>query len=415
MNNARLKHTRPWLGLYMLIFILACQSIKLKNHDFPIPEDTKTVPIDEQVKTSYRFDGVYADNQFDGARMNGFIQKNDSTFRVIISPENTPINASSYFSFRLRSEQLRDIILEIEYTTHKHRYIPKLSRDKKKWVSMESSKFDTLKAGNLASLQLSLDTSWLYVSAQELLTSSDAYAWADSLESKHSYIRCENVGQSIKGRDIVHLDIHSGEMDSKDNIVVFSRLHPPETSGYIAMKAFVEEVLAETRLAQDFRKRYRLLVYPMINPDGVDMGHWRHNAGGVDLNRDWSHYRQKEVKAVAEHLIDKLKSQKGNVILALDFHSTQEDVYYTLTDNRISVINGFKSYWFEAIDKAIPEYTPNEEPYDLNQPITKGWFYLQFGAESITFEVGDETPRDFVKLKASVAAQEMMKLLILRG
>lgn len=397
-----------------VIGFTACYTSKPSTHKLPIPEDSYTVPIDRQLKTSYRFDGVYVDNQFDGARMNGFMQVNDSTFRVIVSPENTPINASSYFAFRMRSERQRSIDLEINYTEHEHRYVPKLSRDGKSWVPMDTTQFDTLKAGNLVSLQLDIDSSYLFVAAQEVLPSSDSYNWVDSLSGIHSFVRKEIIGTSLDGREIPFFEISEGEVRKNPAIAVFGRIHPPELTGYLAMKAFVETLLDTSQLAKAFRRNYRIMVYPIINPDGVDMGHWRHNAGGVDLNRDWSHYRQKEPRLVAYHLKKELSKQRNSLVLGLDFHSTQEDVYYTLTENRVSHIHGFKDLWIEAIDRAFEDYVPNDEPYDLNQPITKTWFYLEFGAEGITYEVGDETDRDFVKNKAQVAAVEMMKLLVLK-
>ena len=45
--------------------------------------------------------------------------------------------------------------------------------------------------------------------------------------------------------------------------------------------------------------------------------------------------------------------------------------------------------------------------------MTKGWFFLEFGAEALIYEVGDASDREFLKYKAEVAAREMMKLLAL--
>jgi len=105
---------------------------------------------------------------------------------------------------------------------------------------------------------------------------------------------------------------------------------------------------------------------------------------------------------------------KNKVLLGFDFHSTQRDIYYTLADELPSVIHGFKDYWLQGIDNTFPEYVPSDSPDPLSAPITKTWFYKQFGAEGITYEVGDETPRSFVEAKARAAAVEMMQLLILR-
>jgi len=396
-----------------ITFLFSCSSIKLKEHVFPEPVDTSPIPIEMQEKRSITHDDVTVDNLFDGARMNDFVRINESTYRVVVSPENFPINGSAYFGFRIKSDTKRDIDLEISYTKHNHRYVPKLSYDGINWSAMDSMSFDTLKGSQLATLRLSIDERPLYVCGQELMTSSNAKSWSDMI-SKYSGTKQEVAGKSRLGRDILFIDINEKPVKEKEAVVVFSRMHPPEISGYMAMQSFVETIMDDSELSQLFRERFRILVYPMINPDGVDLGHWRHSAGGVDLNRDWAYYRQTEVKVVAEHVLKKVKEDKNKVVLGLDFHSTQKDIYYTLTDNRPSSIFGFKDIWLESIDDTYPDYTPIDGANDLNKPITKGWFYLQFGAEGITYEVGDETPRDFVKSKGATAAKEMMKLLVLR-
>ena len=245
------------------------------------------------------------------------------------------------------------------------------------------------------------------------MTSNDAYEWVNTM-STYKEVNTGIAGKSKFGRPIYFMDIDQSPDKKQETVAIFSRLHPPEITGYVAMKSFVETIMDTSELARLFRDRYRIVVYPMVNPDGVDLGHWRHNGGGIDINRDWAYYNQEEPNVVANHLVNLVKEQKNKVVLGLDFHSTQEDLYYTLTDNRQTNIKGFKDVWLEAIDAHFENYTPQDEPYDLNQPISKAWFYLQFGAESVTYEVGDETPRDFVKEKAKIAAIEMMKLLVLR-
>ena len=63
-----------------------------------------------------------------------------------------------------------------------------------------------------------------------------------------------------------------------------------------------------------------------MNPDGVDNGHWRHNANGVDLNRDWTGFNQPETSNIKNFL--KKKTKEGyDFTLGVDFHSTWQDVY----------------------------------------------------------------------------------------
>lgn len=400
-----------YLTASLLIVLCSCSTPnKFRTHIFPTPVSTSDQAISYQEKKTYTIDGLSASNQFDAARMNDFTQVNDSTFRVTILPENEPLNESPHYAFLLKSDEERDIELELYYGDYKHRYYPKLSYDKKTWTAIDSMSFDTLKAGNVATLKLKLDSRPLYVAAEEIRDSEHTKTWMQKLADKYK-LKLKTVGKSKLDRDMLFMDIGTGDPKDKPAIVLMSRAHPPEISGYMAMEAFVEEILRDSPLSNNFRKKYRLMLYPLLNPDGVDLGHWRHNAGGIDLNRDWANYKQDEIHTVANHIVSEVGSSKNKVIMGIDFHSTQEDVIYTHTDNVKSAISPFKDLWIQAMEDDAMQLNPNEEAYDLGKPMTKGWFYLQFGAEGIIYEVGDETDREFLKYKAEVAAREMMKLL----
>ena len=398
-----------------LISMLSCKSRYMpKTYNFPEPKDTRSRSITKQDKRTYNIGDVYASNEFDGARLNDFTQINDITYRATITPENEPINESAYFCFDIWSEIEKDIILELYYPNHEHRYIPKLSIDGTHWTNMDTTLFDTLRGPDLATLNLTVNSQKQFVCGQELSNTSHNLKWSQSLSDNHTHVRLDTIGYSTMNRPLLCLDVYKDQPNDKPAIIIMSRLHPPEVSGYMAMQSYVETLLDTSILSTTFLENYRILIYPMVNPDGVDMGHWRHNAGGIDLNRDWSHYRQKEIQVVTQHIVREVKTCNNEVLLGLDFHSTQEDVLYTMTDNRPSSIHGFKNIWVQGLKDALPGHDPFDDPYDLNSPISKWWFYLEFGAEGITYEVGDETDRDFVKKKAKVAAIEMMKLLVLR-
>ena len=52
------------------------------------------------------------------------------------------------------------------------------------------------------------------------------------------------------------------------------------------------------------KREIRAAVVPLANPDGVEQGHWRHNAQGVDLNRDWDRFQQPETRALRDEFGD---------------------------------------------------------------------------------------------------------------
>ncbi len=49
---------------------------------------------------------------------------------------------------------------------------------------------------------------------------------------------------------------------------------------------------------------------------------------------------------------------------------------------------------------------------DLLQPVSKNWFKIQFDANGITYEVGDNTPERIIAKKSRAAAVALMDLLM---
>jgi hypothetical protein len=44
--------------------------------------------------------------------------------------------------------------------------------------------------------------------------------------------------------------------------------------------------------------------------------------------------------------------------------------------------------------------------------VSRTYFFVNHDMPAIVFELGDDTPRDFLKLKGQVAAEELMRLLM---
>lgn len=395
------------------LVILSCNSKhKLTEFEYTSKVDTSDHPINPQNKKRYVVmgDGVTADNLFDAARMNDFKRIGEDHYEVLINPENSPINMSPWYAFRIYAEEEKEVKVTLNYGEGRHRYWPKLSADRAHWTFMDSTKFEVGADSLTFTMTLAISPDTLWVSAQEIIDSNDMKAWTESLNS--DYLTNSVIGKTRLGRDLLHLDVTKGEKEDKDFFIVLSRQHPPEVTGNLAMMSYVEEILGGTELAEDFLDEYRVLIYPMLNPDGVDLGHWRHNEGGIDLNRDWAYYRQPEIRQICEDIIAKVNETGQEVVLGMDFHSTWEDIYYIYDDTVKSTIQGYSREWIEHIFNRLPEDEGVISPFAVNSPVSKNWFYSQFKAEGITYEIGDATPRDLIKKKGQVGAQEMMKLLL---
>ncbi len=401
------------------VFYSCSRSTVWKGQD-PIKKvSTRTRPIQQQVKMTYDLgEGIYCSNQFQGARLNGVIREVD-TLTALITPENTPINGSPWYAFKIWSATQKNIYLKLTYLDgYNHRYYPKLSKDAMHWERLDSINYfvDTIytdegKLKKNISMKLSIGPDTLWVSAQELITSKHIYAWAEKLASK-PYISMTELGKSKNGQPINILKI--GNADDKKMIMVLSRQHPPEITGYLAMKSFVETLCAENELTEKFRNEYNVYVIPLANPDGVDNGHWRHNAGGIDLNRDWEDFNQPETALIKNFTQNKLKETTGKFYFGIDFHSTSHDIYYTINPDKNGNMPGLVPAIINAMGEELENYEPNIRPNSDDSPkiSSLNYFFYQLGAEALTFEVADDTPRDFIKLKGELTAIKMMELML---
>ncbi|MEX0290775.1 MAG: M14 family metallopeptidase [Flavobacteriaceae bacterium] len=400
--------------LLWLILFASCKSsseLEARKHRFPNPVNTKTRAITYQDKRIFNLNEVSATNNFPAARLNNFAQLNDSSYVASINPENTPINPSPWYAFKLWSKTPREVYVKLTYgNDHKHRYFPKISKDGANWQALDSSRVEIATDTTSALLKLPLSSDTLWIAAQEIQDYKRVGDWARSI-GQNTWASLGSAGQSVLGRQLYFINISKGDHQNKPAILIISRQHPPEVTGYIAMRSFVETILKEG-VYNGFLEKYRLMVYPLMNPDGVDLGHYRHNTGGVDLNRDWSKYRQPEIDQISDHMVRETVTNNNEVLLGLDFHSTYQDVYYTHEESVPKKIPDFTKSWLAGIQSRLKLEDINEQPGKISRPTSSGWYNQQFGATAITYEIGDNTPRDFIKIKGEVSAQVLMEYFL---
>lgn len=408
------RHLRCLLVLSALAPLAGCASgpgTEPASYDPPGSTITTDRPIEDVRRRTVGFleSGVWISNELPGGRLNDVWRENDSVFVARVFPENAPINNSAWYGFKVWADAPRTILLRLTYENGRHRYWPAARRAGEPWAPLPEQAVDT--TGDGATLRLHVGPDTLWVAAQELFTSADFRRWTDSL-SALPHVSRERIGTSRRGRPIEMLTV-TGDPDATDHVLLISRQHPPEVTGTLALLAFVEEIAGESPLAREFRSRFQTRVVPVVNPDGVDLGHWRHNTGGVDLNRDWVTFNQPETRAVRDALL-RVKDQPGaRVWFAADFHSTRRDVFYTLDPDLEASLPGFLDRWLEGIAREVPEYQINESPTGLRSPTSRNWLYRAFDrVPSLTYEVGDDTDRPLIRKVAAAAARSMMELLL---
>jgi cytosolic carboxypeptidase protein 6 len=371
---------------------------------------TEVVPAPRRV-WEFSEDGILFDSQFSAARLSECTRLGADRYEVTTEPENRPINGSPWFAFRVRATAPRLISIRIRCSGAKLRYIPKVSVDGTRWITLPAEAFTAGPNEDEGTIRVDVGPEPVWVAAQEMITGDVLEAWSRSLERLPFVTRSE-IGRSIGGRTLYKLDIDGTTAATKAGFVtLISRQHPPETTGSQALMRFVETLVADTPLARGFRRRYAVLLVPLVNPDGVEAGHWRHNLNGVDTNRDWGTFAQPETRAVRDAIL--AARERSRLMLHLDFHSTYNDVFYTQPDEKPTNPPGFTKAWLDGISRRVPAYevkrTPNANP---TQATSHHWAHREFGIPAITYELGDNTDRVLLQSVATAAAESMMELLL---
>ena len=271
------------------------------------------------------FDTLVFDADFPGGRLDACTARADGSYELRFDPEDRPINASPWYAFRVSTTRPREILVHLTYGHHGHRYWPKLSADGERWQRAASGAVSVAKDKAAASLRLYVSEKPLWVAGQELIDNEDYRLWAEALAAAGVF-ELSRLGRSAQGRDIIKLE-HAA--DSRRYIALSGRQHPPEVSGALALMHFVERLAEDDELARRFRRHFGIVAIPNMNPDGVALGYWRHNTGGVDLNRDWGPFTQPETVLVRDEFARFGEGSDEKLFLFLDFHSTRQDVLYT--------------------------------------------------------------------------------------
>lgn len=318
---------------------------------------------------------------FAGASTSQCVIEGPRAFALVIAPEHAPpINPSPWYAFRYTATPGDPVRVRLDYLHASHRYAPKLTKD----GIQQLLPVDVTAEGRSATIMVPTGSGT--ISAQPIVDAEDHARFAVGLVNKFSAERVI-LGQSHDGRSIEAIRI--GDPAARRLIVILGRQHPPEVTGSYALEPFVEELAAQLKYSAD-AEHLQLLVVPLLNPDGVERGHWRANRGGVDLNRDWGPFTQPETRAVRDWLA---REEKVTTPIAMiDFHSTNRNLFYVQGDEASAVHQRFLTAWLGGKESAYPGYFFTIERRNRNpgSGTAKNWFFEKYSIPSYTYEVSDE-------------------------
>jgi hypothetical protein len=353
-----------------------------------------------------QFDDVTFHSDFSTARLSTCEKLAKHEYHIGILPENEPVNPSPWFGFKVQSKTNTEVKIKLTFNGNNPRYLPKLSMNGKDWQNIP---FET--KGKEMWLSLSTGKKPVWISAQEVIDNQKYDQWLARLKAQRPDLHIETLGSSEKGRPIKAVVKQSPNND--EWLVIVGRQHPPEVTGAMALFAFSEALLLDNTLSNPFFERFNLLMVPDLNPDGVHTGNWRHNANGVDLNRDWKNFAQAETRLVRDKMAS-IVQNGGKIVFALDFHSTFHDVFYTMPDDHDLAPLPLMKGWLADLDAETGWVfkTVNKSASSPDRGIFKQYIADHYKVHAVTYEVGDNTNRQLIPYVAKQAAKALVKNLL---
>ena len=354
---------------------------------------------------------VLVDFDFPGAGNLSCEIINSQHIKLFINSEtDDSINPSPWFAIR-KSKHSENIKIELDYGNYNYRYNPKISSDNKAWDNLNM--LNILKKNNDKILVIDFlpSNKKQYIASQEIITQSWYYNWFNELKETGK-VRSETIGFSVLKKPITMFFI---ETDIKNPyIIILGRQHPPEVTGAFALKGFIDQLVSPSQLSQNFLNQYNIIFVPLMNPDGVDNGHWRYNVNKIDLNRDWGTFSQPETIAVNEKLIRLTANSK--LALFIDFHSTYNNIFY-ISENSSNNLSKFSlENWINNSRSGLLGIGYNFQLINSSNKdngVSKNYIYNKYNIPSMTYEVSDSEDRKKIKQSSSILATELMKFLVI--
>lgn len=361
---------RPGLGILALcagLAIAACAARPSQQVDTPV-----------EVRTDFPAGSQLAD-----------IIPLGNAVRVRIQPESEPINPSPWYAVSIRAERPADLDLVFDYGRYSHRYRPWVRRPDEDWQRVDDDHVSVDSDGGLARIRLAISQGDTVLAAQPIVDDAAYEAWYQVWLSLTPELERVQIGHSIAGRTLDAFILMAGEPPSdRPLVIILGRQHPPEVTGAFALDGFVRAALQH---GGNGPLPFDLVILPLINPDGVALGHWRMNSRGLDLNRDWLERGEAETQAVWTYLQSIHMHDRERVVM-IDFHSTHSDRLYHDHYGPDDWRGRLLATWLEQIRDRSGDAAPDPRATRSQDGTTaKAVFAAEIGALALTWEAGDNT------------------------
>lgn len=222
-----------------------------------------------------------------------------------------------------------------------------------------------------------------------------------------SLVRFEVLGKSHQGREIALVTITKALSPDAPAIYFNGTHHGNERASTEAVLALMDHLIKNNNqaLVDRLLRRYRILLHPLVNPDGHALN-LRTDSKGIDPNRDYGSPAKAErdsFQLVETRIVRDLLARE-KVVASAAFHSGLEAILWPWCHTpTLSQHDPIFRALAGSVAKSMQMNRTSQSFYDYQ---TEGEFidfaYMRHGTYALTFEVSHEASPSPAKLQATV-------------
>ncbi len=278
-------------------------------------------------------DTLSLDADFDSGSI-GAYSINGDTLRMAVD-QVTMVNTGAVYAywthFELSGVGDREITVEV-HGVHDNPFFGELHQDVQMVYSCDGETWERLtdhvygpEDGGLYSVTQTFGCDPVYVASFFPFSYGSMQAWIDGV-GESEWAELSMLGSSEQGRDVPMLTITNTAVpeEAKRSVFILGRQHAAETAGSYQLTGLVDFLISGQVDAQPLLDDLVWRIVPMVNPDGVFLGHSRSTSLYRDPNADWANGESVEVTLVRSTL-ESLAAGPG-VDMVLDWHNQMNQV-----------------------------------------------------------------------------------------
>lgn len=324
----------------------------------PTPENytfDKTAVAQRAQKITVTVDGITFDSDYDNGSIQSVAAAGDGEFDLGLYTDQGVLGPYTYwFRFTMTGVAGRSITLNINHTQSPRPFIKVGEGEWRRTTSSEAPNTSTLM------FDFGAEENEAEVAFFHPLGYEESFTETKAIADASPYASHEVIGQSFQNRDMIMVTVDDAAFpdEGKHRVWVHSRAHAAEVTSTHVMLGWLEQITEDSQMGRTLRKNCIFNIVPLLNVDGVFLGHTRWDAQGEDPERQWCSVVLPEVANMKDQ-IDPFMAGGNPIEVALNLHSTQGNYTDTFFFKHIrpSVTGNFETIqqnYIEAFKNATP-------------------------------------------------------------